>query len=130
MEEPILEFAFVIPGLIPNIINPDEALVLHRSGVEGFRIPGLRSSSVNDETYVSRGMQAAMHVLNGFPYSYDSEGRRLSEDPERLKVHMLLGLSAIQTAGRRPLTDKFVQGYQTTIEMFTDPDVIANTVEL
>jgi hypothetical protein len=116
---------------LSHIIDPDEAKQFRTLGEQKSRLPWLKNSYIlTPESYLLRGIDVAMTVLNRSPYQYDTEGYRIPANHNRLKSHMQLGLYAIDTVDKRPLVDEFIEGYETTVKAFTEPGVMGATLDV
>ncbi len=97
-----------------HVIGIDDAIRFHQDGARRWRMPHKRLIGPGRDTDSMdfRGVRAAFKATESLPREYDPEGHRLPVNPELVKTHMDLGLTAIREAGTLPLDDKFVGGYQ------------------
>lgn len=96
------------------VIDPQYARQYFENGALRWRLPHRAVTGLTGHDLDSmdmRGVFAAFHVGKNFPPEQDQDGNHIPADPEKVKTHMDLGLSAIQGAGLLPLDDRFVGGY-------------------
>lgn len=104
------------------VIDDESAQRFYRDGAWKLRKPKPSGIKPDFNSIDFRGVLAAVNVFQTFPYEHDEEQRRLPADPEMVRLHMDLGLTAIREQGARPLDREFVAGYERMAGVVSRPN--------